>query len=58
MPFDNKLLEMYKLYVEQNGSIAEFQSLDDDGIMKMILTVEAIIYINTKNNFVAVSKRS
>jgi hypothetical protein len=57
MLFDDKIRELYKLYVEQNGSQAEFSSFDDDKIMEMILTVEAIIYFNTKNNVVAVAKK-
>lgn len=58
MLFDDKLRELYKLYLEQNASAqAEFLSFDDDTIMEMILTVEAIIYFNTKNNVVAIGKK-
>ena len=47
----------YKLWVENTGVQAEFSSFDDDTIMEMILTVEAIIYFNTKNNVVAIRKK-
>ena len=57
MLFDDKICELYKLYVEQNGLQAEFSSFDDNNIMEMILTVEAIIYFNTKNNVVAVAEK-
>ena len=46
------------LYVEQNPSVqAQFSSFDDDSIMEMILTVEAIVYFNTRNNVVAMPKK-
>ena len=58
MLFDRKLRELYKLYLEQNTSAqAEFSSLDYDTIMEMILTVEGIIYFDTKNNVVAIGKK-
>ena len=57
--FDDKLRELYKLFLEQNaGAQAEFCSLDDDCMMEMILTVEAIIFVNTKNNVVAIGKKN
>ena len=59
MLFDDKLRELHKLYLEQDrGTQAEFSNFDDDSIMEMILTVEAIVYFNTKNNVVAIGKKS
>ena len=55
---NDKLGELYKLWVEQNDGVqAEFSNFDDDTIMKMILTVEALIYFNIKNNVVAICKK-
>ena len=40
---NDKLRQLYKLWVEQNDGVqAEFSNFDDDTIMKMILTVEAL----------------
>ena len=54
MLFDDKLRELHKLFIEQNE---EFCSLDDDSLMEIILTVEAVIFFNTKNNVVAIGKK-
>ena len=57
--FEDKLKQVYDIYKNQfpEGATGSFESLDDDSLMEMLLTVEATVCFNKKKNVVSVHKK-
>lgn len=55
--FDDKLRKLHQLYNQQNNLEQEFTSLNDDGLVELVLTVQATVFYNAMKNVVAISKR-
>ena len=56
--FDDKIQELYTLYKEQNDptSTKPVDDLDDDELMEVLLTVKAMITLNSKKTVTTVKK--
>ncbi|XP_028417728.1 uncharacterized protein LOC114542249 isoform X2 [Dendronephthya gigantea] len=56
--FDDKLQQLFNIYKEQNTCDSEFEGIDDDFLMEILLTVEAKVLFNNKRNVVSIEKLS
>ena len=54
--FDDKLKKLCSIHEEQSGTSVDFAALTDDDIMEMILTVQAKIFYNAKQNVLSITK--
>ena len=59
LSFEDKLKQVYDIYKNQfpEGATGSFESLDDDSLMEMPLTVEATVCFNKKKNQLSVHKK-
>ena len=55
--FDDKLKQLHDIYKRQTNTEETFDSVDDDTIMKFLLTVEASVFYNTKRNVLSVTEK-
>ena len=56
--FENKLKCLHKLFIQQNPHFStQFEKLDDEQLMEIILTVEATVTYNEKGNVVAIKEK-
>ena len=55
--FDDKLKQIHNIYKRQTNTEETFDNLDDDTLMEFLLTVEASLFYNAKNNVLSVTDK-
>ena len=54
--FDDKLKQMFDIYKEKSSLAIGFDSLDDELLMEILLTVQAKVVFNAKRNVFSIKK--
>ncbi|KAK3735183.1 hypothetical protein QZH41_000469 [Actinostola sp. cb2023] len=55
--FNDKLCQLHNMFKEQSPSDKPFDQLDDDDIMELLLTVQAVVNYNSKFNITSIQPK-